>query len=326
MINFLKDVSVDTFIGEIPSILNFNNNQVNKEFEYLFDSSNNYLKQSLYAPSGSVSSHWGRFINLNVDYLSVNNIDSLKNTLSKVPHNFFSKRFSKDLVNTDGTIDYAHDLEAIESGLNDNESLAGRLSRVDSKINELFYYLTAKNGTIVNKAIVDSSGTGFPDYIDVSSMEMMEVSLGVLADSSYQETLKKWQTGGSGGSSVVDCSMLTDIDFINNHNTTYYVNDQNQTVYDASTSTIEITNEHINFIKSKKLGQIINLIFRAVIPENFVVNISNYFSIVILYKYNRYYTTRVRLIAKDDESFEWEVYDYSYIHAGDFSLKYSGPA
>src|SRR5574344_1645397 len=217
MINFLKDVSVDTFIGEIPSILNFNNNQVNKEFEYLFDSSNNYLKQSLYAPSGSVSSHWGRFI--------------------------------KDLVNTDGTIDYAHDLEAIESGLNDNESLAGRLSRVDSKINELFYYLTAKNGTIVNKAIVDSSGTGFPDYIDVSSMEMMEVSLGVLADSSYQETLKKWQTGGSGGSSVVDCSMLTDIDFINNHNTTYYVNDQNQTVYDASTSTIEITNEHINFIK-----------------------------------------------------------------------------
>lgn len=185
MNNFLKDVSVDTFIGELPSILNFNNKQVEKEFENLFDSSSNTLRQSLNAPNGSVKAHWGRFQNLYCDFFSVGNVDSFRNVMSQIPHNFFSKRFSKDLTNEDGTVDYAHDLQSIESGLGDGESLAGRLARLDASIRRIYYYLTLKNGTVVNKASTANSSTGMPDYIDSSTWSSVDYKAGLAADASY---------------------------------------------------------------------------------------------------------------------------------------------
>lgn len=191
MINFLKDVSVDTFIGELPSILNFNNRQVSKEFDNLFDTSSNTLKQSVYAPNGSVKAHWGRFQNLYCDFFSVGNIDSFKNVMSQIPHNYFSKRFAKDLVNEDGTIDYAHDLQSIESGLGDGESLAGRLARLDASVRRLYYYLTLKNGTVVHQASTKESSTGMPDYIDPSAWSTIDLSSGLAADASYQKYVEE---------------------------------------------------------------------------------------------------------------------------------------
>lgn len=197
MINFLKDTSVDTFIGELPGILNWNNRSIEKEFEFLYDSSNNYLRQSLYAPSGSVRSHWGRFVNLYCDYISIGNTESFRNLISQIPHNYFTGRFSNEVTNSDGTIDYCHDLSAIASGLNDGESLAGRLGRLETKINELYYYLTLKNGTLVNNEETKESYTGYPDYIDPSVWVNKEINAEIVADSSYKSTIAKYLNDNS---------------------------------------------------------------------------------------------------------------------------------
>jgi len=57
MINFLKDISINTFIGQLPDVINYNNSAIDKEFEYIFDASNNRLIKSVYAPAGSVEAH-----------------------------------------------------------------------------------------------------------------------------------------------------------------------------------------------------------------------------------------------------------------------------
>lgn len=57
MINFLKDISINTFIGQLPDVINYNNSAIDKEFEYIFDASSNRLIKSVYAPAGSVEAH-----------------------------------------------------------------------------------------------------------------------------------------------------------------------------------------------------------------------------------------------------------------------------
>lgn len=146
MVNFLKDVSIDTFIGELPSILNFNNNAIEQEFSLFYDSSDGRLTKSLYAPNGTVQTHWGRFTNLEAEYVKFTNADSLSQSLETagIPHNVLSKKFRNDWVTaSDGTNydsfnnDFCHDPAAISSGIENNAnvlSLEDRLKNIESSI------------------------------------------------------------------------------------------------------------------------------------------------------------------------------------------------
>lgn len=146
MVNFLKDVSIDTFIGELPSILNFNNNAIEQEFSLFYDSSDGRLIKSVYAPNGTVQAHWGRFTNLEADLVKFTNADSLSQSLETagIPHNVLSKKFRNDWVsNADGTNydsfdnDFCHDPAAISSGIENNSnvvSLEDRLKNIESSI------------------------------------------------------------------------------------------------------------------------------------------------------------------------------------------------
>ena len=146
MVNFLKDVSIDTFIGELPSILNFNNNAIEQEFSLFYDSSDGRLTKSLYAPNGTVQTHWGRFTNLEAEYVKFTNADSLSQSLETagIPHNVLTKKFRNDWVTTsDGTNydsfnnDFCHDPAAISSGIENNAnvlSLEDRLKNIESSI------------------------------------------------------------------------------------------------------------------------------------------------------------------------------------------------
>lgn len=146
MINFLKDVSVNTLIGELPSIIGFNNRSIEKEFNNIYDSSNNRIIKSVYVPTGTVKSHWGDFVNIKCEYLSVNNIDSLKTTFENISHNYFSDRiFNSSIDNlseTTTTIDYCHNPYAISSGLEDNHSLGHRLNNINSSIQYVYNSLS----------------------------------------------------------------------------------------------------------------------------------------------------------------------------------------
>lgn len=81
MINNLKDCQKTTLIGQLPDIINNNNQAINAEFDWIFDTSLNRLKRSLYAPTGSVKAHFGEFTNLSCEYLTVKNADSLFSTV-----------------------------------------------------------------------------------------------------------------------------------------------------------------------------------------------------------------------------------------------------
>lgn len=81
MINYLKDVSKSTPIGMLPDIINFNNDSLESEFNNIYDSSLNRLTKSVYAPTGSVKTHFGEFVNLSTEYITIKNIDSLKNSI-----------------------------------------------------------------------------------------------------------------------------------------------------------------------------------------------------------------------------------------------------
>lgn len=78
MINYLKDIKKETLIGQLPDVINSNNESIRKEFNWIFDSSLNRLTKSIYAPTGSVKAHFGEFTNLACEYFTVKNVDSLK--------------------------------------------------------------------------------------------------------------------------------------------------------------------------------------------------------------------------------------------------------
>ena len=78
MINYLKDIKKETLIGQLPDIINSNNESIRNEFNWIFDSSLNRLTKSVYAPTGSVKSHFGEFVNLACEYFTVKNTDSIK--------------------------------------------------------------------------------------------------------------------------------------------------------------------------------------------------------------------------------------------------------
>lgn len=113
MINYLKDVSKSTPIGMLPDIINFNNDSLESEFNNIYDSSLNRLTKSVYAPTGSVKTHFGEFVNLSTEYITIKNIDSLKNSIQNCvdeiirdtadDHYELKGRFTNDDIESEAT-------------------------------------------------------------------------------------------------------------------------------------------------------------------------------------------------------------------------------
>ncbi len=82
MINTLKDLSGKMPISMLPDIINSNNESITEEFNNIYDSELNRLLKSVYTPTGEVKAHFGEFINLSAEYLTVKNPDSLKSAIS----------------------------------------------------------------------------------------------------------------------------------------------------------------------------------------------------------------------------------------------------
>lgn len=123
MIHYLQNCQSSTPIGMLPNIINHNNQAIQQEFNWIFDTSLNRLTKSVYAPTGSVKSHFGEFVNLSVEYITIKNIDSVKATLDQAvteilidkgeSHNILKDRFtqSDELIFVDTK--YCHDAGVI---------------------------------------------------------------------------------------------------------------------------------------------------------------------------------------------------------------------
>ncbi len=128
MINYLKDIKKETLIGQLPDVINSNNDSIRKEFNWMFDSSLNRLTKSVYAPTGSVKAHFGEFVNLSCEYLTIKNEESIKNSIQSTVelviadsfdpstkqltnHNILNHRFIDSQY--EGVTDYTHDAASI---------------------------------------------------------------------------------------------------------------------------------------------------------------------------------------------------------------------
>lgn len=124
MLNYLQNYHNNSLIGMLPGIINHNNEAIEAEFNWIYDSSLNRLTKSVYAPTGSVKAHFGEFVNLSCEYITIKNIDSLRNTIQTCvdeiigedidKHNTLKGRWSDSNAEEDFKLsDYCHDAGSI---------------------------------------------------------------------------------------------------------------------------------------------------------------------------------------------------------------------
>ena len=158
MINYLKDIKKETLIGQLPDVINSNNDSIRKEFNWVFDSSLNRLTKSVYAPTGSVKAHFGEFVNLSCEYLTIKNEESIKNSIQSTVnlviadsfdpstkqltnHNILNHRFIDSQY--EGATDYMHDAASIVYEKENDKyvtvkDVLDRITDNDASIQELY--------------------------------------------------------------------------------------------------------------------------------------------------------------------------------------------
>lgn len=181
------DVNINSLIGDLPTVINYNNEVARKEFDNIFDSSNNYLKKSLVANDGRVKTHWGEFVNLKCEDLVVNNSISGKGIEDFIDsklgagmsHKMMKQRFSWDPNNTpvdSSLVSYAHDSKMIVTDFSSVEknigeysftnrgtvSLREELDTIENVINLMLQDITLKNRE--GDLIIDTSVMTDADY------------------------------------------------------------------------------------------------------------------------------------------------------------------
>lgn len=177
MLNYLQDIKGSTPIPMLPSVINHNNKAVADEFAWLYDSEHDRLIRSLYSPEGSVKAHFGEFVNLSAEYITVKNTDSLlgtmKQALSTLPHNDLDLCWSSDEAKKSYTKDtdtvLCHDSSVIAYG---NESVYQALSRIDETVrtvqNNFGVYVASMNKSANDSNPLASKSTSTqysPKYI-----------------------------------------------------------------------------------------------------------------------------------------------------------------
>lgn len=127
MLTTLIDISSNTPVAQLPTIMNYNNKAITEEFDSIYDSSTNMLKCSLYNPIGSVRAHKAEFTTLTLDNLVLRKTDAIKNTvkntINDIAHNDISinSRFSTPEIasnygikrNSVSTVNICHDASTI---------------------------------------------------------------------------------------------------------------------------------------------------------------------------------------------------------------------
>lgn len=141
MITALKNITVNSMIGMLPSVINYNNQSIESDFAYIFDYDKGCYIHDLINPKGLVKAHWGEFVNLTIDTLRIKDPSSLFNSTFKgISHNQWTERFvNEDILTEDDKEKYCHDIASIKG-------LEERLQELENKIaefGEIYKRLTA---------------------------------------------------------------------------------------------------------------------------------------------------------------------------------------
>lgn len=126
MLHYLRDCQQTTPIGMLPDIINHNNSAIKEEFSYIYDSDMNRLTKSLYAPTGSVKAHYGEFVNLTTEYLTVKNIDGFISNIEGMIDNYIDKNYDdllRDKISIIEAEGHTHDFMWSVQNNNEAQSL-----------------------------------------------------------------------------------------------------------------------------------------------------------------------------------------------------------
>lgn len=131
MITALKNITVNSMIGMLPSVINYNNQSIENDFAYIFDYDKGCYIHDLINPKGLVKAHWGEFVNLTIDTLRIKDPSSLFNSTFKgISHNQWTERFvNEDILTDEDKEKYCHDIASIKG-------LEERLKELEDKITE----------------------------------------------------------------------------------------------------------------------------------------------------------------------------------------------
>lgn len=142
MIKDLKDLTINSFIGMLPSVINYNNQSIKDSFDYIFDDTKNCYKHDLINPTGKVEAAWGKFINITTDTLQIKDASTLFNsTFKNISHNMWADRFGDSSVKPNNS--YCHNIEAIQG-------LSEKFSSIDASLYEV--YLLYKKLTVTDSS------------------------------------------------------------------------------------------------------------------------------------------------------------------------------
>lgn len=193
MLNYLQNCQLSTPIARLADIINHNNQAITDEFNWIYDSETNRITKSVYVPTGSVKAHFGEFVNLSCEYLTIKNAESIKPSIVGVvkdlisenidDHNVLSNRFSNP--NSEAMYKgagYAHDADAVAYSPTETVGTAiDRVSKQGSKNDASITSLTNDlNAEISNRQTITSKHDSSISYMETlisnmaSAIDQME--------------------------------------------------------------------------------------------------------------------------------------------------------
>lgn len=277
MVGTLRDLTKNTMIGSLPNIINWNNEQIRKEFDNIYDFENDSLVKSLNVPKGFVTAHTGTFVNLRTRTLTIDDPSSLESLVIKIKHNDTALRLESDFaaegLTFDPEKDAAHDMAMIKG-------LIPEINAIKKDIRELWIRVTPKNEAqsqsilqylngdedVAGPGVVSPSPAhpgGFGSSMNARTIQAESDSdSDIVVDVNYLDSLDA-DTTFYGYSQDVYNSNVSDFedklktaadktDVLNNFRCQYIV---------ANSKYVKVNNSLPVIINATARGQIINLIF-----------------------------------------------------------------
>ena len=314
MINYLYDVSGNLPIAMLPSVINHNNNAINEQFDWIFDSSNNRLTKSVYAPTGSVKSHFGEFVNLSVEYINIKNIDSLSDSIAdsisnlKVSHKNLTDTGVDGLDGLDSK--YLHDASHIYCSCFNN-SVEYALTILNSKIEDLSTNLSNINNNM-------SMSIPSNDFNNKDSM----VYAASVVNTEYDTQQENKEPITYSKSLLYATPLQLKRQKLPKLHYNDIINGKLYTYYTITTNNVSIDNKNIAAIENSQVGQIINIKFNNITNKDFKILLNRVTNTYLKMSINPLNILQLKCISADTiNGDKWELYNYCVTSPNDIAIE-----
>ena len=289
MRNELIDMNINTLIGMIPSIINNNNLIIKNTFDFIYDSSLNYIKVPVNT-TGRVSATTGKFINLETGPITFSGDSSVLNNFYNTSILFDHSRFFNKDINDQ------HPISAITG-------LADELNKIHESINKL------NNSSPGDSTLGDSTYYIMPTLLNENSnsIDVDNLFINVYNNNidKYNYPSSYYQSKPKYNSKKFKCKGDYN-DILNNQKYDYI---------HISDKYVKVDNESRYALNADKVGTVVDIIFDVISNNDFIIKLSsnnNIYKNIIISKDN-IDLTLLKLICIDinDYGSQWKILYYT---------------